>query len=550
MIIPSRHTPLRRTLPVLRGALFIAALLVFMTGCGPKDPAQPLFHGRETPTAVYRSDTIAIGFYNVENLFDLQYDGKEYPEYRPGALGWNKQTQKKKLFNIASIIVAMRLDIAGLCEIESMEALKALQKELKTQGSSYPFHAMADASSGASTAPCLLSKYPLVHVNSFGGGGSSAMRNILEADCDLGGNFLKIFVNHWPSKMHPETQRIALAQALRGRIAALAQGTEYAIVGDFNSDYDQWSRTRTEKLDDSRGRTGINHVLHTINEVEGRFVSYVSKQDLCNGSCPFCHYDPWLDRPEESRFSAKYRGAPQTLDHILLPAALFDSQGLSYCENSFEAFTANGKLLRDGAPYRWQMKGFGKRRFHAGEGYSDHLPVRARLVRKGYACVPAATDLHKAKLPVMGGFEASFDGWLGCNGAIVLSRDTAAAFAGRSCLRISGPAVAKNGCAARAILERGALNAGRRQTIGFAIRGSGKLSVRIRSGTGKWRYFNGPSFTPSNSARYLQVDIPRWKVVSLPFTSDMPGSPDLEVELRAGKEAPFDFSIDEVKGGQ
>jgi hypothetical protein len=406
---------------------------------------------------------------------------------------------------------------------------------------------MADAPSGASTAPCLLSKYAIAHVNSFGGSGSSAKRNILEADIDLGGMSLKVFVNHWPSKMHPESQRIALAQALHERIAALPQGTEYAIVGDLNSDYDQWSRTRSEKLDDSRGRVGINHELHTIIESEGRFASYVSKLDLCSGACPQSHYDLWLDCPEEFRFSAKYRGAPQTLDHILLPAALFDSMGLSYCDNSFEAFTANGKLLRDGAPLRWQMKGYGKRRFHVGEGYSDHLPVRARLVRKGYACAPAATPARKAPLPVTGGFEASFDGWLGCNGGFVLSRDTSAAFAGRASLRISGPAAVKNGCAARAVLERGALNAGRRQTIGIAIRGSGKLSVRIRSGTGKWRYYNGPSFTPSNSARYLQVAIPRWKVISLPFTSDMPGSQEMEIEVRAGKEAPFEFSIDEVK---
>jgi hypothetical protein len=193
------------------------------------------------------------------------------------------------------------------------------------------------------------------------------------------------------------------------------------------------------------------------------------------------------------------------------------------------------------------MKGYGKRRFHVGEGYSDHLPVRARLVRKGYACAPAATPARKAPLPVTGGFEASFDGWLGCNGGFVLSRDTSAAFAGRASLRISGPAAVKNGCAARAVLERGALNAGRRQTIGIAIRGSGKLSVRIRSGTGKWRYYNGPSFTPSNSARYLQVAIPRWKVISLPFTSDMPGSQEMEIEVSAVKEAQFEFSIDEVK---
>jgi endonuclease/exonuclease/phosphatase family metal-dependent hydrolase len=524
-----------------------------MTGCGPRDPV-PAQSGKAAHRAspVSAVDTVAIGFYNVENLFDLQFDGNEYPEYRPGALGWDKQMQARKLANIGSAIAALKVDVLGLCEIESREALDALQKELVKQGATFPHAASGEAEGKAGTATFLLSKYPVISINRFGGGPGIGAREVLEADVDVTGSVLKVFVNHWPSKRHPESQRLALARALRRRIERLSPRTEYVIIGDLNTGYDQWNTLRTEKLDDTRGRVGLNHELGTVIGGPGGFVAYVGPGDLCAGTGGLHHYDPWSEVPEECRWSLKFRGAPQTLDHILLSQALFDSAGFSYCIGSFAPFTWGGALLRDGVPYRWQMKGYGKRRFHQGEGYSDHLPVRARLYRGPFTCAPAKPreSLRRQHPPVSaGGFEHSLDGWMSC-GAMAVTRDTAGAFAGRACMRVRGAAAAKNGCAARAVLERIALNAGRRLTIGFAIRGSGRLSVRVRSGTGKWRYYNGPSFTPSNSARYLPAAFGAWKRVTLHFTDDMPGSKDIEVELRAGKEAAFDFWIDEVRIGQ
>ena len=107
-------------------------------------------------------DTISVGFYNVENLFDLNYDGGEYPEYRPGALGWNQQTFDIKLANISSAIMALRVDIIGLCEIENRNALEALRSTLNKAGDEFPFFAIADFPGKGSTCPSLLSKYPIV----------------------------------------------------------------------------------------------------------------------------------------------------------------------------------------------------------------------------------------------------------------------------------------------------------------------------------------------------------------------------------------------------
>ncbi|MBN2035631.1 MAG: endonuclease/exonuclease/phosphatase family protein [Chitinispirillaceae bacterium] len=523
-------------------------LPILLCGCGQKDPKSA--PQRHAPSGSEGTDTVAIGFYNVENLFDLQLDGDEYPEYRPGALGWNKQTQEKKLRNIAGVIAAMRVDVVGLCEIESAEALRQLQRECGRNGVAYPYSAIADAPYATATAPCLLSQLPISAVNRFGGGTvEGERRNILEADILFSGHTLKLFVNHWPSKRHLESHRVAMAQALMQRIRSLPRNSEYVVLGDLNSDYDQWSRLRTERLDDTRGRAGINHVLGTVHGAPGSFVSYVTEHDLCSDSDFRGHYNLWLELPEKERRSYVYRGAPLTLDHMLLPASLFDTEGISYRDGSFRVFTWGGKLLRDSVPYRWQMRWYGKRRFHAGEGYSDHLPLRAMFITGPFACerVTVPDAAAQGTKTATGGFEKSFDGWLACGKGISLVRDTQGAFAGRFSLRLHGAAAAKNRCGGRTILERQSLNASRANVIRFAIRGSGNLSIRVRSGTGKWRYYNGSAFIPSYSARYRSVVIKRWKEAALPFTSDMPGSRECEVELRAGKNAPFDFWVDNVR---
>jgi endonuclease/exonuclease/phosphatase family metal-dependent hydrolase len=524
-----------------------AALFVVLSGCSRKNG------NADAVRSIASKDTLVVGFYNVENLFDLNYDGTEYPEYRPGALGWNKQTWEKKVANIASVIIALNADVIGLCEVENRTALQGLRQELDKRGAAYPYAAIADMSGRGAMCTALLSRFPITQSLGFGSGGeSTGRRDILEADIDCNGTSLKLFVNHWPSKKHSESHRLAAARSLAERLQRLPPQTDYAIIGDLNADYDEWRKFHTELLDDTRGVTGINHLLKTVHGKPGKFISYVTRREMA-GIDSARHCDLWLELPEEQRWSYKYQGQPKTPDHILLPKSLFDRNGWSYLEGSFTVFTWDGKLLKDGEPFAWQMKGFGPRRVHTGEGYSDHLPLRAVFIKNKVLRVPDSAAGPSSALKAVrqsagnNGFEKSMEGWLASGRAFSAVRDSSLPASGRYCLKIrSASPPGQNRTAARTVLCRDATNRERRENITLDIRGSGKLSLRARSGKGQWRYYNAPAFVPSGSARYLPIRFTSWRHVELPFIYDNPASQDLTVEIRAGKGMSFCFWVDNV----
>ena len=77
----------------------------------------------------------------------------------------------------------------------------------------------------------------------------------------------------------------------------------------------------------------------------------------------------------------------ETLTVIVLSNSLLGTSGLHYEEGSFQAVGQNGpeknKLLDvTGVPYRWQVKFFYNFSDHIGKGYSDHLPLVAKLSYK------------------------------------------------------------------------------------------------------------------------------------------------------------------------
>lgn len=536
----SHHTSIRSCRK--RRLLGIGAVLfLFMVaGCRGKKPAQAI--------ARFPSDTLTVAFYNIENLFDLHDDGTEYPEYRPGAFGWNKQAWEIKNGNIAAVIVALNADIIGLCEVENRNTLNGLRHELSRRNAPYPYAAIADGPNRTVNCAALLSRLPLQGVHEFAPEFGSC-RNILEADIDLGGTVLKVFVNHWPSKFHPESHRMAMAEALSRRVASLPLSIPYLLLGDFNSDYDEWREFRTEGLDDTKGLTGLNNVLNTVQSSGGTTLSFVTKRGMCGG-IGLAHYDCWLDLPPDNRFSFIYHGRHETPDHFLLPAALFCGKEISYCDRSFAVFTWGNRLLRNGEPFSWQMAGAGKYKFHKGEGYSDHLPVLIRLVKKPFTGAGPGTDARAAgedpAVSPPGGFEESAEGWLPGGAGVEVARDSVLPASGRYCLRIKGGPAGKNRCVARTVINRGALNTSRWIRMTFDIRGSGTIQVRARSGRGKWRFFAGQALRYYRSSRYLPLAFPGWKHVVLSCAADDPASRDLTIELWAGRNAPFCVFLDNV----
>ena len=106
-------------------------------------------------------------------------------------------------------------------------------------------------------------------------------------------------------------------------------------------------------------------------------------------------------------------------------------------------------------------------------------------------------------------------------------------------LLIEGYSKKANLTAARRVLNR---DEGARH-VQLSLRGNGKVSFRMRCPGGKWRYFNGPSFRPSGSARYVKSVFPSWKQLRMALPQ---GCAEIELEIRAGKKEWFEFWMHDV----
>lgn len=493
-------------------------------------------------------DTITVMSYNVENLFDLIDNGSEYPDYKPNKCGWNHETHARKLDNISSAIAAANADILVLVEIENSNAAKQLQKALKRKKKSYPYIATGEKPNPATTCQVILSRFPVTFSKGYGipKSGDYYTRNILEADVAIGSKTLKIFALHWPSKRYQESYRIAAANVLLNRLKKLPPETEYIIAGDFNNNYNDAETFFTGRLDDTQGRTAINHILKTVESQPHSFLDYITERELIESQGKLCHYDPWLELPEYKRFNYIYRGQNNTLDHILLPRSLYDNSGISYVDNSFYVFTWDGRLIYNGVPYRWKMI-YGKSgKYHTGKGYSDHLPILAKFVLKPFTFADSSTKhsyttdssyLHNR----ITGFETGFEGWLPYNNFFHLSRDTINPVAGRHCLKIEGLPKKSIGAAhIRFPLNQHITSAKiLPSTVTFNLRGSGRFAFRMRTGDNKWICYTGDNFKRQiKSTRYITYSSKEWQEIILPLSKSSNSENSVELEIRAaGKEA-------------
>lgn len=313
---------------------------------------------------------VKIASYNVENLFDMNREGNEYEEYIPnGDWGWTEEMYRIKLRHSAQVIAGVHADIIALQEIESLNALKELKAEINRQGLYYPYYAFAKTRNSAVNV-ALLSRYPiqsaLKHPVNYNGN----YRDILEAKIIINGTALRIFVNHWKSKSGPESERILCAKRLLSRLKKLPEDEPYILVGDFNSHFEEYKTfLKSRKLNDTEGITGINHILHTVDE-ENNPITYTSLQHTQD-----VHYNLWYDLSADKRWSHSFRGKGEGLDNIIIPHTLADNRGIAYVRGSFNRYDPD-YLFYKGKIYRWQQsRNFPKH--HLGEGYSDHLPIFA-----------------------------------------------------------------------------------------------------------------------------------------------------------------------------
>jgi endonuclease/exonuclease/phosphatase family metal-dependent hydrolase len=312
--------------------------------------------------------TFKVATYNVENLFDMKFSGSEYVEYIPnGKYGWNRYIYQKKLKNIAKVIYDLNADVIALEEIESQDALLDLRKVLQKKGLFYRYYAIADKKN-STVKVALFSKFKITKIKEIKVSYQDRYRDILEVWIRVKNSPLILFVNHWKSKSAPESERIKYAKVLKKRVLSISKSIPYIILGDFNSNYNEYiTFLKEKKLNNTHGKTGINSILKTI--VQDKMVTIKDLKKDCS-----LLYNLWMELPTSKRYSYIFHGAKDSIDNIILPCSMFDGKGIEYIRNSFGVFKPN-YLFKNGSIYRWQrIGGYGK---FNGNGYSDHLPIYA-----------------------------------------------------------------------------------------------------------------------------------------------------------------------------
>jgi len=325
------------------------------------------------PLLLFSNTTFKIATYNVQNLFDLHYDGNEYKEYIPFKDSkWNKKNFQIKLKNIAKTINDLNADIIALEEIESKRVLKQLMTKLH-----YPYFAISNKKNSPIIV-AILSRYPISKIKSIPVKQKKHYRDILKVKIYINKYPFYIYASHWPSRTHPESQRISYAKTIKKNISWIDE--PYVILGDLNSYYDEYKTIkRRRKLNDANGVTGINHILQTAVKYKKKY-KMVNKKDLFKNKNLL--YNLWLDLDKKKRYSYQYRKKNITLDHILIPYSMIDGKGIDYKKKSFGVFKRKYLFVKKNKINRWQRYTYdwkNRKSIHLGKGYSDHLPIYAEF---------------------------------------------------------------------------------------------------------------------------------------------------------------------------
>jgi endonuclease/exonuclease/phosphatase family metal-dependent hydrolase len=327
---------------------------------------------------------IVVASYNVENLFDDRYQGREYPEYS-GEL-WSRELYYRKLSAIARAVKAASArgpDILCLQEIESELALREL-RDRHLRGLGYRFLVFVPQEQTATTIACV-SRIPIARtrVHAVGSLAGVPLRHILEMQVEYEGSTLYLFNNHWKSKTGGVEQTAAArrqaAKVLTARLREILQSDPEAdllVVGDLNENLDEYDQAEGRY----RTATAPDHAPENRNstaETEVLFITPNPERAGCRDGGVVL-YEPWYELPPEQRGSSVYQGRWQTPDRILLSSGLFDRAGFVYSPSSFQVVRA--KFLVDpqsGFPRRWRHTREG-----ADHGTSDHLPLRLTIRKR------------------------------------------------------------------------------------------------------------------------------------------------------------------------
>ena len=299
----------------------------------------------------YSEEPLTVGFWNIENLFDLKNNpNKNDDEF---SLGGRKNVSQQiydlKIKNCSEVLYDLNVDILGLCEVENLDVLNDLNIAYEERNYSI-IHFDSPDNRGIDNALLydqnrfsIISSKPIM--NRLENGGNT--RDILYVEGKYEGKTLHLFVNHWPSnyggKEKAIPKRKSTAKLIIKEIEKILKSDELAdiiLLGDFNENPDEENIKLLENI-------GLTSLMKSM-----------------------------LGKPKIGTYV--YRGEDYLYDQIIVNNQLQDMSNLSIVDKSV--------YILDLPKYR-QQEGNYKHfpfRFWAGNrllgGYSDHLAIKVQII--------------------------------------------------------------------------------------------------------------------------------------------------------------------------
>ncbi len=329
-----------------------------------------------------------IGFYNLENLFDIYHDeGKNDYEYLPdGANQWTEVKYRKKLHNMAEVIRAMKDDnkvyhtILGVSEIENRNVLEDLVIQPEIADANYQIvHYDGPDRRGVDCALLYRpDQFTLLGSRSipFNFESSSIKfnldsleqidfrtRDILEVRGTIDGEMFAFYVTHLPSRIGGKSGdlRSRGAEIIHENAMKLMReypGIKIAVMGDMNDNPTDISMVT------------YLHGKETIEEV--------GEEDF---------FDPFLSMIKAGFGSLAYQGVWSIFDIIMVNRNLVNPEKGTFGINPIVKKKFYGRVFQK--PFMTQQegqyKGTPKRTSSNGafiNGYSDHYPTYIVISKK------------------------------------------------------------------------------------------------------------------------------------------------------------------------
>lgn len=294
--------------------------------------------------------SLRVGFWNVENLFDLEDDPTTRDE--EFALGGRKNVTQEiydlKLKNCSYVLADLNADVLGLCEVENYFVLNELNRAYGNRDYKIIHYDSPDSRGIDNSLLYDANVFNVVETKPIENNLPSGKptRDILYVKGEYAGHILHIYVNHWPSNYGGKEQAIPKRRATArllvnevGKILSKDPEAEIILLGDFN-----------EGPKD-------NNVL----SLESANMINLMK--------------PMMGKAKIGTYV--YRGEDLLLDQVIVSNGLRDNKGL----------IAGKAQILDKPFYRQQEGDYAHYpfRFWAGNrllgGYSDHLAVYVDILK-------------------------------------------------------------------------------------------------------------------------------------------------------------------------